>query len=990
MTSSNNFKDLVNLAQQNYNNKKQNDVDPIPTIISPKIINNNSNLPKCKTLIVKKVTSAKEFSKEIKTKLPNTQNKENKENKEKEQKIENNTVKLGERKNNEKISEEKVETLDNYENIENDNTLLTDVNYDCTNFEEGKNYFKDRYLNRKSNIINIGLNNNFRKSVKISNKYLKKNDNNNIKLSYAPSTKNIYYGIEKEKRKFKSEYLLIIEKSIFNFNLKQYKDCYDLLIDSGIIKNVKEFGIFLLVVSGFDKVLLGEFLAKEKPPNDKKEVLNSFIESINMKFQKNNNLLDCLRFLLMRLILPKDANLILVLMEKFSSNYFEVNKNNKKFLDTFKNTDNVYLLISTILALNTMFTRIDIKNMNIIKKEEFKSMNKNVDEKYVDVIYEQLKKNPISLDMDYNALMYKKLSKLVQEKIKGTSEIIDEYDNENNYNEDNIYDENNNEDDNMNNSEFRKSFSSRKSFSFKSNLLSFSNNDKELLSKPKKFYKITGASDPSSMEFVVINDFKQLAYGKSIDITRQKYKNIININEINKIYTGTNHSKYIQKYIESNPQEGIQIDNFISIIYNNQKDQLDLKCDDINLALLWFKAFSSLLILTKTKNEKSAENVSFERENKVVKKVEEIWDKYIMTNLKIYLNYILIKSNDYFIFDGNKITNYLINNSKGKLDLTDEKNILKLEVLEKFVKDVNGKLSKKKEALEYNEFYWFYYLGIPNKYRPRLWNLIIGNKLGITFDLYDYYKNEITEVDFEQLSESYEKNQMMTFDDDYLINKIISDIIKAKNNFIQEINIQSINKKKLMTRAYNIVRVFYLMRPEIPYNKGIIPIIYIFLLLGQDEKTSFCNIVNLIYTRNIFKYFIEDKEFINKDVEFFSKLLKNSAKKVYDHLNKLEITVELYLIPWMENLFIKCLDYKIVLRIFDLYLINGEYILFQTAMTIITLLEEELLTLTISEVFKTFKKLPSEYSSITFFEQFKKLNYIRDEYINRVNKELKQ
>ena len=967
--TSQSFKDLVNILQKNYNDKKLNNINP-PSFISSKIPNNNSNLQNTKTFAFNKNPFAEELNKELKTKLPNTQKKE------KEQKTENISEKLEEGKNNKIKPEIKFETFDNYVNIENENNILLDENsfkilkYDSDNIQKGKNHFKNRYINKKSNAIN------------------KNNEDKNIKFS------NKNYNIEKNKRKYKREYLLLMEKSIFNFNLKQYKDCYDLLIDSEIITNIEEFGIFLLVVSGFDKVLLGEFLAKEKPPNEKKEVLNSFIGSIKMNYPETN-LLDCLRFLLMRIILPKDANLILVLMEKFSLNFFEINKNNAKFLEIFKNTDNIYLLISTILALNTMFTRKDIKNMNIIKKEEFKSMNKDIDEKYVDDIYEQLKKTPISLDNDYNALLYKKLSKLVQEKMKGISEIIEDDDIENNYIEKNNNDENNNEEnsnlkDDNHQIEVNKNYCSRKSFSLKSNLLSFSDNDKELLSKPIKFYKIIGASEPSSMEFIVINDFKQLAYGKSIDITKQKYKNIININEINKIYTGTNHSKYIKKYIDAYPQEGIQFDNFISIIYNNQKDQLDIKSDDINLALLWFKALYSLLILTKTTKKKSTENENFEKENKLFKNIELIWDRFIMTNLKIYLNYIVIKSNEYFILSGNKITNFLNIFSKGKLDLMDEKRSLTLSYLESYAKDIYEKLSKNKETLEYNEFIGFYYLGIPIKYRPRLWDLTIGNTLGITFDLFDFYKNEIPEIDFEQLDKNYQDNPKTFFDNDYKINKIIIETIKCKNYFIQEINIQNINQKKIMTRVYNIARIFYLVRPEIPYNKGIISIIYLFLLIDQDEKTSFINIMNLICNKNIFRYFIEDKYFIDKDIKFFSGLLEKYEKKVYDHLNKLEINVELYLIPWMEELFTKCLDYKTVLRIFDLYLLNGEYILFQTAMTIIKILEEELMSLTISEVFKTFKKLPSEYNSLLFFEKFKNLNYIKDEYSNRINKEQKQ
>ena len=130
-----------------------------------------------------------------------------------------------------------------------------------------------------------------------------------------------------------------------------------------------------LFLSGFDKFLVGEFLAKQKFPNDQKEVLNTFIESINMK-QNETKFIDCLRFLFSRLILPKDANLILEIMDKFSINFFDTNKKDLDFVDIFKSSDSVYLLVSTILALNTMFTRKDIKIKNVIKKEEFIKMKK--------------------------------------------------------------------------------------------------------------------------------------------------------------------------------------------------------------------------------------------------------------------------------------------------------------------------------------------------------------------------------------------------------------------------------------------------------------------------------------------------------------------------------------------------------------------------------------------------------------------------------------
>ena len=95
-------------------------------------------------------------------------------------------------------------------------------------------------------------------------------------------------------------------------------------------------------------------------------------------------------------------------MDTFSQKFYESNENNENFKKIFKNTNAIYLLVSTILALNTMFTRKDIKNMNVIKKDEFKNMNKEIEPSYINVLYDELKKKPISLSDDYNEEIYKK------------------------------------------------------------------------------------------------------------------------------------------------------------------------------------------------------------------------------------------------------------------------------------------------------------------------------------------------------------------------------------------------------------------------------------------------------------------------------------------------------------------------------------------------------------------------------------------------------
>ena len=135
--------------------------------------------------------------------------------------------------------------------------------YNQRNVERGKKFFKTRYVNEKVEEIDQSI-----KRMTLSGNILhvKENESRSSSCASLLSLTNNDYERGSEARKCQTEFLLIVEKAIISFNLKKYQESYTYLENSGVIKNVKEFGEFLLVVSGFDKFLLGEFLAKEKQP----------------------------------------------------------------------------------------------------------------------------------------------------------------------------------------------------------------------------------------------------------------------------------------------------------------------------------------------------------------------------------------------------------------------------------------------------------------------------------------------------------------------------------------------------------------------------------------------------------------------------------------------------------------------------------------------------------------------------------------------------
>ena len=262
--------------------------------------------------------------------------------------------------------------------------------YNSKNIEKGKKFFGERFIS----FLKLQKQNNKPPDINIKT----------IQSKVSFSIDKIELKKKEEERKelkYSSLFTNKTDKAIFSFNIKKYDNAYQELLSTGIILNEDEFAEFILVFPGFDKSIIGEFLAKEKSLNKKFVILKAYMKKIDFK---DEYFLDSLRFLLNRMKLPIDSSLILGIIDEFTKAYYEDNKDNKNF----KDSDSLYLLASTIMALNTMFTRTDIKNMNMIEKPEFIKMNSDCDKDFLSKLYDDLKQNPIIMDSDYLELIYKR------------------------------------------------------------------------------------------------------------------------------------------------------------------------------------------------------------------------------------------------------------------------------------------------------------------------------------------------------------------------------------------------------------------------------------------------------------------------------------------------------------------------------------------------------------------------------------------------------
>ena len=605
-------------------------------------------------------------------------------------------------------------------------------------------------------------------------------------------------------------------------------------------------------------------------------------------------------------------------------------------------------------------------------------MNKEIDKKVVEDIYSELKDNPISMiDDDYNQNTYKKLSQLVIEKARVGNKTTNELENckmflenaviieENPYEAEDYKNKDNNEDDD--------DYRSRKmTFALSQNFQSFTKADKEILSKPIKFLKFMGKNSSHVREFLVYDNFTKLIWAKSIDPKKVKGNiHFIKIADILDVFNGINHSEILQKYFNSNKEK--EKNNFITIISSTR--QVDLKGDNLQTTLPWFKALKSLVIKLKAKEEKKFEKQIYINNAKLKNRIELIWKNSILPKWVEYGDYLLYKikkkkndlNNLKLIYKYNNNINVLINDDKMPLSK-------KVELIEKETEN--------KKILSEIDFYTLYNLGLPFFVRRKIWKFLIGNPCSISKILYDSYSPQVETVNFDTIDTKYHENVNEVFSCDYIINQTIIDIIKVKDFFLCELISKKLEQNDVMLKTYKIVRTFFMIRNDLSYNKNIIPLIFIFLILGENEFNTFSNVYNLICGTNTIKFLLGDEQFIKNSVLFFGELISKKIPRVWEHFKKLEITTELYLIPWFEELFSGTLSYKILLRVLDLYLLNGDYILYQVGLTILKIQEEDILNSTISEVFRVLRKLPNKYKEDIFLEFIKEFSDIKDKYFS--------
>ena len=443
----------------------------------------------------------------------------------------------------------------------------------------------------------------------------------------------------------------------------------------------------------------------------------------------------------------------------------------------------------------------------------------------------------------------------------------------------------------------------------------------------------------------------------------------INIPDIKDIFLGTYHGDNFKKYLKTFPKEKKKQNNYLSLLHT--RGQHDLQSDNPDLLLKWYISMKRLI----NTNKKTNNNNNYVDNNKIIsKKVKTIWNDCILPKWDIYGPYLLFRQIE-------------ITNSFSELTFPGKQESSK--TFDEFYSQkkfgdclIEIEKYQKKGILNYNELIYFCQFGLPSFYRQRLWPILFNNNCQITFELFMLLKGKTTNINslFDKGTNLPESDTEYTDND--TVNQLIKDILEIKYLFNHVILHKKLSQKSIVLQVYFICLCLFLYRIDIPYNKNMIYIIYTLLIRKLSEKETFIIVANLIFSNCLISniYFWKNEPYIHDTEKFFNEKFEEFMPNLYAHFKKLGITSDLYLYDWFESLFTQFFNFKLSGIIIDLYLIDGEYILIQTALTILKLYEDDLLNSPIIDIFKILKKSPKALDFVKFNTAFQTFGNLKQKF----------
>ena len=481
-------------------------------------------------------------------------------------------------------------------------------------------------------------------------------------------------------------------------------------------------------------------------------------------------------------------------------------------------------------------------------------------------------------------------------------------------------------------------------------LLEQANNHIESMKKGEYFYKVINDKGKTVQHLLILSPdetYLTIIYKRCCKRTY-----IIFLDKISSCEIGHSNNFYSKKKFE----------NYFTIELTNNK-YYEFYHPTENNSKKWVNSINFLL---QKKNKELFCPLNEIKLTKII--ISNIWQKEVIPNWPTYRKYFHNKNKE----------NYFTRKKKSNMNYIDKKKGLNdnIEILQ----------SNKEEVLN------LWTLGLPPWLRKNLWNIVIGNELEITENLFQGYIKTIFREDIRKDNNSNNHINNNRISKSTFTSSLISTTSDIKNNLIKDINndielfykknenmIKEEKKINFKEEIYIIVRSFCFFRMDVLYTKEITELASFIYLNTDNYYNAFRIFCNLIIPSYLFNIIQNDIESIKNYWEFFELLMQKYIPFLYNYFQNLNFPINNLFYKWIKNLFLKAFNYNICLIIFDNFIIRGKIFIFQVALAILMIKQKELINFDFRTLILTLKKNQLNIEEDLLFSEIEKLD-IREEY----------
>ena len=241
--------------------------------------------------------------------------------------------------------------------------------------------------------------------------------------------------------------------------------------------------------------------------------------------------------------------------------------------------------------------------------------------------------------------------------------------------------------------------------------------------------------------------------------------------------------------------------------------------------------------------------------------------------------------------------------------------------------------------------------GLPPKVRGRVWELSVGNRLGITEESYSEIVARIStivdvnlELDQQRPDDPSEEGGEPEKEPEYGSVEYWARHISTDLPRTHAVLAFFHKEGPLRRPLHEVLLAYAVYRPDIGYVQGMSYIVAMLLLQLPTAYQAFKTLANMIEVHPHMSAFLKmDMKKINYYLHDFNIVLQKRLPKLHHHFFSLEVSVDPVIIDWLMTIFSKSVSLDISVRIWDQFMRDGLAYLFKASIGMLKVHEERLL-----------------------------------------------